>query len=708
MKMIKWGLIPIIIIVFLIPIQAQVKLPAIFNDHMVLQQNFAAPIWGWAAPGTEITVSGNWSRMPATKVIADQNGQWSTKIQTTAAGGPYELYINDMIIKNVMLGEVWICSGQSNMQMALDRCENATEEINKAQYPNIRFFYVARDHADEPSRDCYGDWVECSPESTKSFSAVAYYFGREIYQELKVPIGLIHVSWGGSSAQAWVNENILKATPAGEFYIKKYKEECQEAAPGILLRNQQSPSALYNAMLKPLIPYGIKGAIWYQGEANTQEHEMYKDLMTTMISNWRAEWNQGDFPFYYVQLAPFNYSMEYIGAALRDAQRKSLDIPNTGMAVTMDIGNLIDIHPIKKKEIGERLALWAMAKNYGKEGIVYSGPLYKSMHIEKNKILLSFDYIGSGLWCKGKELSHFTIAGADQVFYPAKAIIKDDLVMVSSSKVKNPKAIRYAFLNGDEPNLFNQEGLPASSFRTDDWKLITKTAKITSIYDDQEKGFVISMYADEGDDIRYSLDGSEPNAQSKLYTKPLMSKKNVLIKAKVFVNGEPSLVNSSFKIHQHLANGKQVSYTYPYDPKYNGGGDFALVNSVFGSSDFSDGNWQGFQGENLEVIIDMEELTKISSVAVNALQVVNSWIVLPKQLIVYGSLDGQEFHEMARKENTTPAGISKAFVQELKVNFKSQDLRYVKVQVINYGPLPEWHLSAGEKAWLFVDEIIVE
>jgi len=706
--MIKSGLLSLILVILSIPIHSQVKLASIFNDHMVLQQNFNAPVWGWAEPGTEITISGNWSKMTAVKTIADQEGKWMTKIKTSSAGGPYELYINEITINNVMLGEVWICSGQSNMQMALNRCENAEEEISKAFYPDIRFFYVARDHADEPSRDCYGYWVSCQPPSAKTFSAVAYYFGREIYTELNVPIGLIHVSWGGSSAQAWINENVLKSTPEGKFYINRYQNECKQADPGILIRNQQSPSSLYNAMLHPLIPFGIKGAIWYQGEANTKEHSLYKNLMTTMVSNWRTEWKQGDFPFYFVQLAPFNYPLEYIGAALRDAQRKALDIPNTGMAVTMDIGDPADIHPIKKKEIGERLALWALAKSYGKDKTVYSGPLYKSISIDKNRAIISFDHTGSGLICKGKELNHFTIAGSDKVFHPAKAFIKKESVIVSSPKVKNPIAVRYAFNNGDETNLFNKEGLPASSFRTDEWQLITKTAAIKSVFDNQEKAFIISMTTDPDHEIRYTLDGTEPTYHSTPYLAPFVNSKNVIIKAKVFIDGEPSLVISDFKIHRHLANGKKISYTHPYNHQYTGGGDFALVNSVFGSNNFKDGNWQGFHGEDLELVVDMEEAVKISSVSINTLQVVNSWIVLPRQLNISISEDDQVYKEIAIVENTIPAGITKELTHELKATFKEQKARYVKIHAFNYGPLPDWHQSAGEDSWLFVDEIIIE
>ncbi len=546
-------------------LSAQITLPSVFADNMVLQRNFEAPVWGWAKPGTEISVSGTWSRMPARTTVADEDGKWMVKLKTTDAGGPYQLYINDTVINNVLLGEVWICSGQSNMQMAVDRCENAKEEIANADYPNIRFFYVARDNADEPSRNCYGKWEPCSPKTTKSFSAVAYYFGKELHEDLEIPIGLIHTSKGGSSAEAWINYNVLQSTPEGKFYIEKYKTKSENAAPGILPRDHHSPASLYNAMLHPLIPFGIKGAIWYQGEANVKEHDRYKNLMTTLISNWRNEWGQGEFPFYFVQIAPYNYPHEIIGAALRDAQRKTLDVLNTGMAVTLDIGTPENNHPTKKKEVGQRLALWALANSYGKEKLVFSGPLYKSMKKDRKEIVLTFDHVGTGLECKGDELSCFTIAGNDQQFYPAKATIVDNVVLVSSKKVKNPVAVRFAFENGDEPNLFNKEGLPTSTFRTDDWKLLTEFVTIKNNYVDEASGFRISMHTDNENEIRYTLDGTEPTISSLLYSAPFTITKNAIIKGKVFVEGTPSLTTSESEFKIHLATGKKLNYVSKYD-----------------------------------------------------------------------------------------------------------------------------------------------
>lgn len=470
-KLFKYIFVSFIIGIYL-PINAQIELPSFISDNMVLQQEFNAPIWGWAKPETEITIIPSWDKKYY-NAITDSNGDWFLKIKTPKAGGPYFLQINKDTLKNILIGEVWLCSGQSNMQWALEQTENAESEIAKANYPNIRMFYAARDHSRIPNKDVYGKWEECTPDVAKTFSAVAYYFGKELYNELNVPIGLLHFSWGGSPAQAWTNPEALMKTPEGIFYLEKFKEKIANTLPGELPRNYRDPGANYYGMLKPLIPFGIRGAIWYQGENNVYEHSMYRNLFETMITNWRNEWRQGDFPFYFVQLATYNYKVEIVGAALRDAQRKSLEIPNTGMAVTLDIGNPEDIHPKNKLDVGKRLALWALAKTYGFKNIIYSGPIYRSMNIEETKIRINLDHIGSGLLCKGEKLTHFTIAGNDKIFHQAEAVIDGHTILVSSNLVKNPVAVRFAFANNDVPNLFNLDGLPASTFRTDNWEIIT-------------------------------------------------------------------------------------------------------------------------------------------------------------------------------------------------------------------------------------------
>jgi sialate O-acetylesterase len=632
------------------PLLADVRLPSIIGDDMVLQQNTDVPIWGWSNPGEAVVVQVSWLTSPVT-AKADQQGTWTINLKTPQAGGPHTITIkgeNTVILKNVMVGEVWICAGQSNMEMGIGAVDNSEQEIKAANYPNIRLFRFKRIISAEPVRQTDGKWYLCSPENISSqgdwagFSAAGYFFGREIHKDLNVPIGLIQVAWGGTPAEAWMSKETLLLDPDFEPIAKKIpqnyspeeirkSEQEQEqwfkrlnasdpgekagwmnpdmneqgwktmqlpqtwestglwldgvvwfrknvtipsawvgkelildlgpiddkdttwvngkevgqtnswnanreyripsslisseknviavrvfdsggqggiygaanqlklypaggsaekdislagdwlykvsidpgTKPELKGQNPNKPTVLYNGMVTPLIPYGIRGVVWYQGESNCERAFQYRKLFPALINNWRTVWKQGDFPFYYVQIAPFNsWYKPFECAELCEAQLMALSVPNTGMAVTSDIGNLSDVHPKNKQDVGKRLALWALAKTYGHD-IVYSGPLYKSMRVEDDKIRIFFNYSDGGLMIKGTRLTCFTIAGSDRKFVEAQAVIDGNTVVVSSDKVKQPVAVRFAWSNTDEPNLFNKAGLPASLFRTDDWPGVT-------------------------------------------------------------------------------------------------------------------------------------------------------------------------------------------------------------------------------------------
>ena len=497
---------------------AEVRLPAIIGDNMVLQAGGRACLWGWADPNEEISVTVSWRQVDWT-IQADDTGKWIFQMTAPETGGPHEITFkgkNTVTVKNILVGEVWICSGQSNMEMAVRSSANAKQETAAATESQIRLFTVDRKVAEQPQNNCTGKWVTCSPETVGDFSAVGYFFGRELHKELKQPVGLIHTSWGGTPAEAWTSPAALQENPSLEPILTRYKEalaaypkaivkykedlaKWQEAAkqaktdgkptpprPGAPLGpdNPNSPSGLYNAMIAPLIPYTIRGAIWYQGESNAGRAYQYRDLFPTMIKSWWNAWGQegqSDFPFLFVQLANFMAVKEEPGesswAELREAQLMTLEMPNTGMAVIIDIGDAKDIHPKNKQDVGKRLALWALANTYGKD-VVYSGPLYKSMEKKDNKIILSFDHIGDGLVAQGPEpLKGFAVAGADRKFIWADAKIEGSKIVVSSEKIADPVAVRYAW--GDNPvcNLYNKAGLPASPFRTDTWPGVTAGSK---------------------------------------------------------------------------------------------------------------------------------------------------------------------------------------------------------------------------------------
>jgi sialate O-acetylesterase len=446
-------------------INAQTKVASIFGDHMVLQRNSDVQIWGNDTPNTNISLEGSWGNK--TNVKTDSKGNWSTTLKTTVAGGPFTLSINgssEIILNDILLGEVWICTGQSNMAMSLNggpgqHVEDSNDVILNSNNSNIRFFTVKNQISVTPEYSLKGNWEVSAPKTAAEFSAVGYFFGARLQKFLNVPIGLISSNVGGTPAQAWTpKETIEKEFP--EFKNDFEKEQ-----------NTKSATVLYNGMIHPLIPFTIKGAIWYQGEGNKSDPEQYSRLFPAMIKSWRTNWKQGEFPFYFVQLAPFGNNLEgWVG--VQQAQLKTmLTVPNTGMAVINDIGYKTRIHPPKKKEVGERLALWALSREYGVGGILNSGPIYNSMKIDKNKAVVNFDNAPSGVTSLNKSLTDFEISGEDGVFHSAEAKIIEQgkFIEVWSDKVTNPKNVRYGWNSYFEGSLFNTAGLPASSFSTQTW-----------------------------------------------------------------------------------------------------------------------------------------------------------------------------------------------------------------------------------------------
>lgn len=631
-------------------VYADVRLPAIIGDHMVLQQDQPVTIWGWAEPGETVKVKGSWQWFFGESTQADKNGKWQVEIKTPKADDdPKILTIrgnNKIVLKDILIGEVWVCSGQSNMEYSMGRPgdEANLEALREADCPQIRLFDVAHNTALTPREDVEGKWQVCTPQTLRDFSAVGYYFGKDLQEALNVPIGLIGSNWGGTPSEAWTSLETLetvepfkdtldmmndpeKQEAAYQEMLRKWEDRIAEIDKGyqqgwylpdtdttdwnemelpqewsgtelndfdgivwfrrefslppswasqamelhlgpiddidttwvngvrigstsgwdvpriyrvpasvlhvgrnvIAVRvidpgnnggfrgqpeqmrigpvgadakisatvartwkykpsyegrdipwtprdisrpdNPNRPAVLYNAMIAPLIPFRIAGAIWYQGESNAGDPILYRTLFPAMIMDWRQQWGQGAFPFYYVQIAPYQYDVTTNSQALREAQLMSLWVPNTGMAVTMDIGEEQDIHPKHKAVVADRLSRWALAKTYGKEDIDFSGPLYQSKKFDGNTIRLAFNYVDGGLVAKDGRLRDFAIAGVDRKFVPAEAVIDGDMIVVSSEQVEHPMAVRYGWSNWVDGSLFNKAGLPASSFRTDDWPL---------------------------------------------------------------------------------------------------------------------------------------------------------------------------------------------------------------------------------------------
>ncbi len=461
-------------------IHAEIKLPAIVSSNMVLQRSTTVPIWGWADAREKLTIEASWLSAPI-KAEADKDGNWKVEVKTTDSKAPKTIKISgknsSVTLENILFGEVWVCSGQSNMQQPLNGYTGqptygTNMAVAKANNPNLRIFSVDRIGSKTPLKDVegYSGWQEAAPDNVLGFSAVAYFFGQELSEILDVPVGMIHTSWGGSSVQAWISNEV----------ISQY-QEVDLTDVDITKGTNHIPTALYNSMIHPLIPYGIRGALWYQGESNRMDPQGYEKLFPAMVKDWRARWGIGDFPFYYAQIAPYWYndheafSTYENSAFIRETQLECVDlIPNSGIAVTLDIGDEYCIHPPKKKEVADRLLFNALTNTYGFKNIDAVGPEYKSHEVKDGAIILSFDNAETGVYAYSG-LKDFEIAGADKVFYPAEAeIINRMNVSVKSEKVPNPVAVRYAWKNWVEGTLYDTNLLPASSFRTDDWEDATQ------------------------------------------------------------------------------------------------------------------------------------------------------------------------------------------------------------------------------------------
>jgi len=496
---------------------ADIRLPGVFADHMVVQRDQSIPVWGWGDSGEEVTVQlGRSSK----SVTTNPDGRWMVKLDPLAAGGPHELKVsgkNTLKVDDVLVGEVWLCSGQSNMAMTVSRSLNFDKEQTQADFPDIRMFKVGSNSQPEIKDDCKGEWQIASADSVGSFSATAWFFGRKLHKELNVPIGLINSSWGGTDIAAWTSRSAQQKVPAIASKMDLYDKQAasysaaqaeekfqaqlkaweQRKADGKKVGrkprkqadprlNQNRPSNLFNGMINPLVPYAIRGAIWYQGERNSKtiaDGTLYADQLKTMIADWRYRWEQGDFTFITVQLPNFHAKqtkpVENTGwVMVRESELKSLHLKNTGIAITTDVGMPNDIHPKNKQAVGQRLALWALGTTYKKD-IVYSGPIY-TFHqyrgpsdTKLGRMQVYFRHIGDELKTSdGKPLRGFALAGEDGIWHDAKAAIASGTTLnVTSKKVPDPVALRYNWADNPIGNLVNSAGLPAAPFRTDTWEI---------------------------------------------------------------------------------------------------------------------------------------------------------------------------------------------------------------------------------------------
>lgn len=449
---------------------AAVRLPSVIGSHMVLQQNSEVKLWGWCSPAEKIVVRTSWDTITY-RTIGESSAKWILKIKTPAAGGPYLITINKTtVLEDVMIGEVWLCGGQSNMEWSGDQgLKQSLDEAPNANNPDIRFFYIPKSTSLFPQDNCEGSWKVCTPEEMKHFSALGYFFGKKLHKALNVPVGLINSNWGGTSAEVWTPGHLVENDP-------ELKTASQKLIPAAWWPN--IPGYTYNAMINPITGFEIAGVIWYQGEGNAVTYSTYKKLINRMIDAWRHAWNK-EFPFYFVQIAPFaGYGYNNICALQREAQTTCLSISRTGMVVISDlVDDLSNIHPANKIDVAERLVNLALSENYGKSGLPYKFPMYKAMEKEKGRIRISFDNADNGLISRDKTISEIYIAGDDRQFLPALAKIEGNSLVVWNKTISTPVAVRFGFSNAAIPNLFSMEGLPVNLFRTDSWEVDTSPVK---------------------------------------------------------------------------------------------------------------------------------------------------------------------------------------------------------------------------------------
>ena len=683
---------------------ADIRLPAIFGSHMVVQQQSELTFWGWAAPNDAVQVLCDWLPGQYFDARADRTTlKWSVKIPVPATDrAPHTITVkggwNDLVLDDILFGEVWLCSGQSNMewQPAWGNVDITEEQYLAANDTALRLFTVQRSSLPAAQEDCRGQWLASTRETMFRFSATAYFFGRTLRDRLGVPVGLINTSWGGTPVESWMPESSLPEGVTDDHPIWNYGR----------------PGSLYNGMIAPLTRMNVKGFLWYQGETNTYNPDAYATLLQQMVTDWRKDFGAAC-PFYYVQIAPFQYETPRVGALVREQQRLALQrIPNSGMVVVSDIGDIADIHPHNKTDVGKRLANWALAQTYAQDGLPVSGPLYRSHQVEDERIRIQFDHAEQGLRATNGPLTGFEIAGPDRAFYAAKAVVDGHTVLVSSPQVPQPVAVRFAFENTSEPNLFNAGGLPASCFRTDDWQVYFPEIQY-AVRDFTPEGLaqVALNCPDRSFSIRYSTDGTAPNAASPqaFSDVPLLLAAGKPLLVRVFAtDGTPGPRIDTIFLKPQLALGQLVSAGVKASPRKPGSsGDRSLTDGILAAPEARDAAWQGYEGVDAEWTIDLGKEKPVRRIAANFLSATANRIFLPVQLRFSLSTDGHKFTEISLQEEPLPARDLPPARKTYSAAAK-QKARYVRVSAQSAGRIPQWSSSKGGPAWIFVDEIAVE
>ena len=708
LRLIKRLLCSFLFLLLVKSLSGEVILPSVLSDHMVLQQFSWITLWGRADRGEGFTVFTSWDSKNYS-IQADQTGQWKLKLFSGGPGGPYTIRFtgkNKVELRDVMLGEVWFCSGQSNMEFTLNMLggwkyySGLKKQIDSTDLRKIRLCTIGQQVSQHPSDSCKALWLQADASSILNFSSTAFYFGLEIYKKFNVPVGLIVSSWGGTPAEAWTPNEYLKDTPGLSYYLNHPNNPEWEAS---------APSVLFNGMIYPLRYYTIKGVIWYQGESNRYDCDLYATLFKTMILSWRKYWEKPDLPFYFVQIAPYDYKdFEEASGFLREAQEKALELKNTGMAVTLDIGNIQNIHPKNKQQVGRRLALLAFAGTYSQaDPASFSGPAYRLSRIEGDKIQVFFKN-SDALGGRKDFLSGFRVAGSDGIFRQARAVFVGNSVMAGSTDVPSPKYLRYAFLNTDTASVFDQSGLPAGSFRTDSLAVNYREVHLAAAFDSVKKFWKISPRCpDPTAVIRFTTDGSMPALSSAVSSDTITITTACRVNTKAFLKNVPSQSSSSISFIGHEALGSNVVFTSKPSEKFHGN-THTLTDGINGSEDFHDGRWLGFQYNDFQAMIDLMQPKLIGSVKINFLINTASYIFPPTLVEIFASENGQNFIKAGEFKLSAPDSsslIAQPKIISITIQGIKRPVRFIKVIAKNQKTNPPWHYAPGQKCWLFVDEV---
>lgn len=700
MKWAKWRSKLVLILLVGTPglAAAKVSLPAFFSDHMVLQGGAFAPVWGRAAPGEQVIVSGSWDGA-SLLTYADGRGRWRVDLATPPPGGPYQLRIegpeNTLLIRDVLVGEVWLATGDTGAGLP------AAGEAGTL--PQVRFFRIQPDLALSPRFDLKGEWVVCSPAQARQFSALAYHFARHMHDSLGIPIGLIEASYPQAPVQAWISRPSLEAEPAFAHLLTAYDAELRAQRAGIegdrTALYPYHPTVLFNAMVAPLIPLAIQGHLWLPGTANATDPFTYRQLLPALVLDWRRQWGWR-FACYLVQPLPGPLDPPGAGAGLREAQLPLLHLPNTGLVGTLDL------KPGASARIAERLARWALAHHHDRDYLLASGPLAGAPLRRGAALGIPFAHAPGGLEIR-PGTARLSLAGDNRQWFPAEVRLAGDTLWLSHPEVPAPVAARYAFADTATATLFNQAGLPALPFRTDDWPLFFRPPQLEAAYDRGEDAFILTVTYRHPQDpqLHYRLDGQAPDRSSPRYTGPLRVEGPAQVRVRAYAGGIADPQVAALDLRRHRALRASLldldgSPDGPQPPLTR-----HLLDGLLGSADPFDGRWFALKGRDLTFTLDLGEKMTLDSAGLRCLWAPSQGHLLPREVSLATSTNGRRFREAGLHR---PATAGPAGPYPISFGLDGRKARYLRFSLQNAGPLPAGHPEAGAPSWLALDEVWVE